>query len=204
MILFKQSRTGFQVPELDGIALHSLVDPVKEAIQMVDAAMPRLMGARTVIVLGLGGGFHLDEIKRQITGNIVVIEARQELADEVLAKDPRRIDKDHVLVAPSTEDLLESSVLLEAMAQKFAIFKHAPSIRIASSYYSKINSLLTDRRIEFLKKMTLHNPRLYSFFERVEKSNSQFDVRAISKTIDLEGTEGDTELIVQVMRELIV
>ena len=78
----RQGNHSLRVACSDGTekTVHSLYDPVGEASGMVDAFA--FGGDGMIVVLGLGLGYHLDELRRRYPhARIVVVEAMPEILD---------------------------------------------------------------------------------------------------------------------------
>ena len=82
LVRTRQGNYSLRVACSDGSekTIHSLYDPVGEASGMVDAFA--FGGEGMIVVLGLGLGYHLDELRRRHPhARIVVVEASQEILD---------------------------------------------------------------------------------------------------------------------------
>lgn len=72
-----QSKEGCPVPILNDVTLHSTYYPIKEASESLKGFAPAV--GSVIAVLGLGFGYHVQEILRKFTNPVVVIEPRMDL-----------------------------------------------------------------------------------------------------------------------------
>ena len=63
-ISLEVARNGSPVPTINGIYLHSIYDPEKEADAFVETYERQLTQKNHVLILGLGFGYHVEKISR--------------------------------------------------------------------------------------------------------------------------------------------
>lgn len=76
---FHLTEMGKSVASLSGRQLSSFVDPCKEAHNWVDHYKHLISGKDVIFVLGLGSGYHVDELLRGTKSKIVVVEQLPDL-----------------------------------------------------------------------------------------------------------------------------
>lgn len=202
MIELITNKDGLKIPKVDGICLHSLVDPVRESIRNVNEFETSLKQARYIIVFGLGGGFHVEELKRRFSAEITVIEASSEIAQAVIENNPRLIDSQNLLIGQSFDALLNNDAFIDSFSDRFAVYQHTPSIRLFTEYYKKILHEIHGRKLSTLKSLALHNPELTRLLSGMERE--EFDLKEISNELDQKEEISQAGLVFKLMRELIV
>ena len=133
-----KSRTDSWVPLIDGILLHSTVNPEREAREFISNEWSLLKDTKSVIVFGLGGGFHVQELLARKDINIVVIEASRELASQMEAKNLKLVSQVTLLAGLPPDLVFKDAAITKCFASSFSILKHPASCRIFSSYYISI------------------------------------------------------------------
>jgi len=134
---------------VDGVLVHSKYDPRREAARLVDARATRFAG--TVIVYGAGLGYHLQEILNRGAQQLIVVEAREDVAkaffETAILEKPERC---LFFVGHDPCDIARDPVFLDAAKGGTEPFRHAASVRLASNYYQllddEINKMQARRR----------------------------------------------------------
>ena len=138
---------GSPTISVDGTLIHSRYNPRQEAAKLVDAAR----GARgTVIVFGLGLGYHLQELLNRGADRLIVIEARQDVAraalDSSIVEQPDKcllfVARDPGDIARDPGDIARDPAVVEAVAGGAELFKHPASVRLAPEYYERLEEEL--------------------------------------------------------------
>jgi len=132
-------------------ALHSLYDPEGEAVGMVDAFS--FEGEGMIVVLGLGLGYHVAELRRRHPrADIVVVEGMQEIRDlcELHGTGAEPSEKIRFLVGLSpTEAIAEISRLhLRTGLSSMAVFSLSSETASFPEYYGPIRDSL-ERSLSF-------------------------------------------------------
>ena len=202
---FLRCKNKHWVPILNGTLLHSSVDPVKEAALWVEKEWAYVKDAKNVIVLGLGGGFHIQELINRGKNNILVIEGSRELVLAMTEKNPDLMRLVVCLGGVPPGQLCHETELLEHMAGSFAILKHPASIRVNPFYYTPTMQVLTERSFHALKEMAKENSGLTAFFNTLDlQSSDTIDLPTLEKAMIKRGTGLDREgLIWMTLRELV-
>jgi len=170
---FINAKDGGFVPVLDGKALHSTVNPKLEAEKLVRDEIEHLSGVRTVVVLGLGGGYHVEELRKAVPATVLVIEAEKDIALAVQDKNPGLLEEVQVIAGLSPSLLATEKDVLKAMSGGFGFFKHPASLRMRPAYYKSVLQMLTSRAFGSLKTLSSENPDLAKFFSSLEISEDE-------------------------------
>ena len=89
----KNSRTDQKVPVVNGVHLHSIYNPFKEAQALVEKYADQLTHKNEVLILGLGFAYHVNEIINYMTRvhgdnfRIVIVEPNAQIYHDCLNLD---------------------------------------------------------------------------------------------------------------------
>jgi hypothetical protein len=203
---FVQCRTKRWVPIANGILLHSSVDPEREAAQLVEREWASLSGVKSILVMGLGGGFHLEELARRHDGPIVVIEAEKEMAQAMAEKNPELMGKIEVLAGVPPAQIPREEEIISVLSASYSVFKHPASFRISQYYYTAVMQTLNDRTLRRLRQLSAGNTKLQQFLDSLSISNDQIlTLPMVEEAMARRGQGLEREgLIWMTLRELVV
>ncbi|MBP2674661.1 MAG: hypothetical protein H6Q84_1501 [Deltaproteobacteria bacterium] len=166
LVQTRQGNYSLRVAGSDGSerTIHSLYDPVGEASGMVDAFA--FGGEGMIVILGLGLGYHLDELRRRHPhARIVVVEASQEILDlcreHGIGTEPS--DKVRFLVGKTPAEAVAgiSRLHLEAGLPSLAVFSLSSETAAFLGYYGPVRDAL-ERTISFRLWERLRYPKFRS------------------------------------------
>ncbi len=203
---FLKCKDNQWVPIVNGTLLHSTVDPYKEARDLIDLEWDRISTVQTLIVFGIGGGYHIEEILSRKSLNIVVVEAEKDLAQAMAEKKPELFKKIEVLSGfPPAQIYLESKII-SALSSSYAILLHPASMRVSSYYYNAVSQVLNQRTLVRLRELSQGNPNLNRFLKSLNISEDQIlTLPMVEEAMARQGSGFDREgLIWMTMRELVV
>lgn len=147
------------VPVVRGVPLHSLHNPRREAEVFANNHLAHLSKTANVLVLGLGFGYHIEEMSkilrlRHKDGKILVIEAHQELV-RLWQSYQKNTCKAEVISALSIDELYANKEVCKFLLKKPVVIIHQASFESAKTYYQ---SFLTRRASSHLKDFKTSNP----------------------------------------------
>ena len=129
-----QSKDGFPVPRIAGVALHSQYRPVEEGRKAIGgfAFDPE----RNTVVYGLGFGYHIQALLQQVPGEVTVIEPLMTLFRAFMTSVDIRpfLPRVRFRIGETPACLISR---LEPNC--WSIFKHLPSTRIGENYYNRLD-----------------------------------------------------------------
>ena len=203
---FVQCPSGKWIPILNGTLLHSTVDPQKEAVSLVDREWERIASVKSLVVFGLGGGFHIRELLNRKKFEIVVIEAEKSLALSMREKDPELCGEIELLAGFPPPHIFSEASFVNAMRHSYAIVRHPASVRAAPYYYSSVSQIFSERTIIRLRQMCEGNKPLVQFLDSLDISNDQvLTLPMVQEAMVRRGSGLDKEgLIFMTLRELII
>ena len=140
----KTSRTEQKIPVVNGVHLHSIYNPFKDAEGLVLTQHENLKSRKEVLILGLGFAYHVNAISEklhQFHGNqfkIVVIEPNRKVYEDCLDLD--LLNKENILVYSgfNSKELYCDLNLIHFLLQKPLIIAHPPSFNLYQSYFKDI------------------------------------------------------------------
>jgi len=140
----KTARSGHEVPVVNGVHLHSIYNPTKEAENLAEAQLEILEKKNEVLILGLGFGYHVNAIVEKLTEfhqenfSVIVIEPNSQVFEECSALN--LINKKNVLVYSgfSSSELYRDIDLIHFLLRKPAMIAHPPSFNLYHSYFKNI------------------------------------------------------------------
>lgn len=215
----KTSRTEQKVPVVNGVHLHSIYNPFKEAENLIQNNLESIKSKNEVLVLGLGFAYHVNYLIEKMTefhGNnfkIVVIEPNHDVHQDCLKLD--LINKKNVLVYSgfTANELYSDLDLIHFLLRKPAMLAHPASFNLYQMYFKTFLTFEAPTKLSEIVKFTevrevksylqLFNPEstmteaLYTELPKKEQFNSMdFLAMALvemTKGSSMEKTNGDLE-----------
>jgi len=156
----KTSRTEQKVPVVNGVHLHSIYNPFKEAENLIDANIEALNGKNEVLILGLGFGYHVNyaiEKLMEIHGNnfkVIVIEPNNQVHQDCLNLD--LLNKKNVLVYSgfTANELYSDLDLIHFLLKKPAMIAHPASFNLYQMYFKNFLTFEAPVKLEDIVKFT--------------------------------------------------
>lgn len=156
---FKIAKTGHLVPVIDGVHLHSIYDPIKEAEFFVQDHDQEIKKSNNLIVLGLGFGYHIFSLVEKIKSyhggaNVVVIEPSKSIVEAFIQYCAEKCIKvEFKILSGELEALYKNDILLNFLLLRPQVIAHKTSFNKDREYYV---SFLQYRASKTLSTFTLH------------------------------------------------
>ena len=136
------SRNGLTVPVINGIYLHSIYNPVKEAEAFVKGHETTLKAKQYVLVLGLGFGYHIEEVAKHLNKNhasygVIILEPNKRLVDDFLHTRSFEDKNIKIMSTEKIKDLFGDWDFISFLMKKPAIIKHDASFIIEKEFYTQ-------------------------------------------------------------------
>ena len=152
----KMARSGHEVPVVNGVHLHSIYNPRKEAENLAEAQLEILEKKNEVLIMGLGFGYHVNAIVEKLTKfhndnfSVIVIEPNAQVFEECSALN--LINKKNVLIYSgfSSNELYKDIDLIHFLLRKPAMVAHPPSFNLYHSYYKNILTFEAPQNIKYI------------------------------------------------------
>ena len=140
----KTSRTDQQVPIVNGVHLHSIYNPSKEAENLVSAQLDNLKNKNEVLVLGLGFAYHVNAIIEKLTQlygdnfKIIVIEPNVKVYEDCI--NFNLLQKTNIVIYSgfNSQELFSDLDLIHFLLKKPAMIAHPASFNLYQTYFKKI------------------------------------------------------------------
>jgi hypothetical protein len=202
---FLNSRHGW-IPVVNGTLLHSSVDPAKEARTFIDKEWSKIESVKSVIVLGVAGGFHIRELLKRKNFHVVALDSNRELVQAVLEKQPDFLQNADVLAGVPPAQICREAAIIKALSHSYAVLRHPATIRMAPFYYSAVSQILNQRTLTNLRSLSQGNPSLHRFLESLNISSDQIlTLPMVEEAMARRQSELEREgLIWMAMRELVI
>ncbi len=147
-ITTEKARSGHAVMKKNGKWLASSIDPVREAQQWSDTVRISVEETETIIVLGLGCGYHVVELLKICPKSyLLIIECDLKVKEKALQFCPALADAS-IVVEANWMNLVSHSMIRDALGGAYRVVKHAPSFAIGaleSEYFEAVDGLLRGR-----------------------------------------------------------
>lgn len=185
-IEIKSSKTNLCVPVINGIHLHSIYDPLKEAENMANQNFASYENKSNILILGLGMGHHVLAIYNQAIlkhpqCEIVVLEPLKELEHLCKENNTEIInDKITILAGYSCDELYRNKFIIDYLLLKPAIIFHAPSFNMHKKYFTDFLKYNAPTRINQLISY-FDNEEIKDYFTKISNELSISDY--ISKSL---------------------
>jgi hypothetical protein len=166
MLEWKKAVDGSWVPSEQGLLLASGHNPKKEASAWCDRYKKRIEESESLVVLGLGGGYHIRELHERYSDlRIVVIEKNSELVSQVVEK-TGALPQTAGVFSPKRPGLLASELdVQDVLSSVYGLLRYSASIRPDPDYYHEVALWLMARSSEGLRAQINLRPKLREFFE---------------------------------------
>lgn len=159
----KNSRTDQKVPVVNGVHLHSIYNPFKEAQALVEKYADQLAHKNEVLILGLGFAYHVNEIINYMTRvhgdnfRIVIIEPNAQIYHDCLNLE--LLNKKNVLVYSGflPQELYSDIDLIHFLLRKPAVIAHPPSFNLYQDYFKEVLTFEAPKKIEAIQEYLTSN-----------------------------------------------
>lgn len=156
----KTSRTQQKVPVVNGVHLHSIYNPFKEAESLISSNLETLKAKNEILILGLGFAYHVNhaiELMTEFHGKnfkIIVIEPSVEVHQECL--DHNLLNKKNVLVYSgfTAKELYSDLDLVHFLLRKPAIIAHPASFNLYQLYFKDFLTFEAPQKISEIINFT--------------------------------------------------
>lgn len=138
------SKTGLKIPIINGIHLHSLYDPEKEAKDLIKENLGMISTKKAILVFGLGFGYHLFELVKYLKnhwGNDFLVAVVEPLDQTVSECDKLGLlPPENVLIFSGMEikELYANPSFSRFLLKKPGVLPHPPSLSFYNDYFKEL------------------------------------------------------------------
>lgn len=138
----KNSKTDLPVPVINGVHLHSIYNPEREAEGFITASEEQLKKGNRILVFGLGMGYHLAKLESRLKSlyqndyQVFVIEPNRDLVSKwkelrpnILSPQIKVVNKDDV------KGYYQDKELVEFLATRPTILPHPASFQLNETFF---------------------------------------------------------------------
>ncbi len=201
----KNSRTDQKVPVVNGVLLHSIYNPVKEAESIVEKHLEALQGKSEVLILGLGFAYHVNEVIKKLeekfndSFKVIVIEPNLNIYNDCVNNG--LLNKKNVLVyAGFTASELYSDIdFVHFLLRKPTVIAHPPSFNLFQLYFKSILGFEAPKTLKDTKEF-ITNSEVRSFLNSFEENKTFKEV--IQSTIPEKQKLSDLDFLSLALNEL--
>lgn len=186
----KTSRTEQKVPVVNGVHLHSIYNPFKEAESFINSHLEILKNKNEVLILGLGFAYHVNYVIEKLTEfhgdnfRIVVIEPNNQVYQDCVNLD--LLNKKNILVysGHSSNEIFSDLDLIHFLLSKPAMLAHPPSFNLYQEYFKEILTFEAPVKnievLDFIKSSTIK--KYLTQFEPEESTENSLFQKLPQKT----------------------
>lgn len=178
-----EAQDGAKIPVINGVYLHSNFSPTKEAAKIIDNYSEQLTDKDTFLVLGLGFGYHIQELQKRIANKnstIIVIEPNKELVN-LYIENIGQPDQVKILNVSNEKILYEIKEFVEFLNTKPCVIKHSVSFQIESDFYKRLLTHKSPNKVSDYKHLIHSDLQDFLFSNDVSVNFEQFCNRLTMK-----------------------
>lgn len=212
---------GHGILKKNGRLLASMMDPVREGMMWADRICANIGKDESIIVLGLGAGYHVLELRRRLPETpILVIEPDAEVEraaqDLVLQNDTNVVENAKVATRPFSlvvesdwTKLTGHGVLGDFLGSPYRIAIHPPSRQCEPEYFANVEKLLLARdKTSFLLHLR-SRPDLFSLLNEeilasLRDQGEAVSIKTLQKLFSDKAHSSRERRIWKVLEELIL
>lgn len=173
---------------INGIHLHSKVDPLKEAEIFCEKYENEIYGNSQHIILGLGLGYHLNELikrlfKAEIAINITVLEPNAEIIENYREEFPHFAEIPGLnFYTSNPEDLFLDDDFINKLYNKPAILVHKSSYDANKEYFYAFLTYRPNKNMSAYKNHISHNLQVLSPSFQGSNTWGEEEIKEITST----------------------
>lgn len=195
---------GHKVLRVNGRLLASRFNPVEEARQWLDRRSEFLTQVKTVIVLGLGSGYHLDVILKECAARIIVLEQSSEVIEKV--NEIRNIDSTRIQIEhlESARQVKAMESIRQSVKHSFVVLVHPASFAQNSELYREVRDLLIGREWGGLQwQWYLAGGPELDAVPSIAATEAPLTIYDLEQTELVQNSSERERLLIQALRELV-
>lgn len=152
-IEIRKSKHGEDIPVVNGVFIHSAYNPIKEAEAFVENHLSTLRQKNNILVLGLGFGYHLDQILHHLNNfhpeyRVVVIEPMLEMAEACAKVNGKNLKRTILLTDKEINDLYQNPNFIRFLMNKPGVIAHPASFNFHGEYFRNLLSYEAEQSLE--------------------------------------------------------
>tara|TARA_B100001248_G_scaffold262666_1_gene260582 strand:- start:9491 stop:10093 length:603 start_codon:yes stop_codon:yes gene_type:complete len=176
-----RSKNNMLVPIVDGKALTSKVDPMREAQSWSSRILEEVYeDTDIVVILGIGAGYHIDVLSDKTDRHIVALDFMEEFVN-------KREDKERVkhYYIKKKEDVWFQQTFQALGDKRWQVFLHGPSISSLKSSYFQLRDYINLRTLDAVSRFEQVDGaiKFHSNIKLKDDANGLIDLKESVKTL---------------------
>lgn len=152
----EKSRNGLSVPYMNGVYLHSIYNPKKEAELFADENKDTIKKKSHVLILGLGFGYHIEEVAKEMNNyhshyEILVLEPNKELINTFMETRPFEDKNIKVIHLDNNENLYSNHSFVKFLMNKPSVLRHEASFSVSDTSFKDFLKFKSSESTEVYK-----------------------------------------------------
>lgn len=140
---FVQTSKGDLVSLVKGVQTCSFIEPQLEGQSWVEHYLENIRGRRTLVVLGIGSGYHIEALVKSSDAQILAIEKQPVLIESFKKSFSQLVEKDRVQTFGLDDQSIEN--LLHQVKPPFSVLTFAPTAYLDLSEFRAVYDVLCGR-----------------------------------------------------------
>lgn len=203
MIELLTNANGQTVIRRDGRLLASQVDPVAEAKAWLSRRMRFMDKVKTVFVLGMGAGYHIQVLCETTSAKIVVIEPDLEVIEAAAKIHSFPADRVLIETVQSPRGLRSAQSVRDGVRASFVVLLHPASRACDPAFYKDCQAQLTGRDWGSLNwQWKLKNGPSLDSSPRVATEEA-LTIYDLEQTELVQNSEERERMLIKALRELV-
>lgn len=172
----KTSRTGEPVPVVNGIHLHSVYNPIKEADGLAQNNLEIIKKNSNILILGLAFSYHIDSIieelkKHHKTYNIFVVEPNIKITEDCKHYRPMTEAQVKIYSHDNVEDLYSNIDLVDFLSERPGVIAHPASFNLNDTFFRNFLTYKANQSVSSITQ-NIQNEEIRTFIEKLDPLKS--------------------------------
>ncbi|MES2964938.1 MAG: hypothetical protein V4760_13690 [Bdellovibrionota bacterium] len=207
MITIESSRAGVPIIKVEGRALASTFDPLKEAASWAQSVEATLAPGTAAVILGAGCGYHVAALKMLCPkSTVLTLEPDLEVAEHALRFNPSLRPED-IVVETDRLKITEHARVKDALGGVFVPVTHGPTAQVRPEWVAELSAFLMARdKLSFLLQLRMR-PDLFALLEpaKIEAIvNEPVSIKTLQKLFKDSSASSQERRLWRVLEELII
>jgi len=162
---------GLKVPVINGIHLHSIYNPEKEAKDLIKENLGMIGQKNAILILGLGFGYHLKELVnfyKTHWGNDFLVAVVEPLDQTVLECEKLNLlPPENVLIFSGMEinDLYANVSFTDFLLKRPGVLPHPPSLNFFDGYFRELLSRKAPKNLKDISEQ-IKSPEIKKYLSK--------------------------------------
>lgn len=181
----RSSKTGLTIPVVNGVPLHSIYNPLKEAETFIQVNMNNLTGKKNILILGLGFGYHVNQAIHELRKHqdnhfkILIIEPNIKVYNEYIKTLSNIPEGMTILAGRTATALYNDSFFIDFLLKSPSVIPHSASFNLYHEYFKTVITYKAPLDPNSWGKI-IQNPSLHTY---LKKFNHLSDFSSVIDTI---------------------